>query len=58
MFALIIDSLEKLLAGLVIINNAPDNSWVGLIEETVVKYKLPNSAEDIKNYMKTEQMIN
>lgn len=48
MFALTIDSLEKLLAGLVIINSAPDNSWMGLIEETAVKYKLPNLAEDIK----------
>lgn len=48
MFALTIDSLEELLAGLVIINSAPDNSWRGLIEETVVKYELPNIAEDTK----------
>jgi len=48
MFALTIDSLEEFLVGLVIINSAPDNSWMGLIKETVVKYELPNVAEDKK----------
>ncbi|QQV75234.1 hypothetical protein H6P87_00783 [Rickettsia tillamookensis] len=48
MFALTIDSLEKLLVGLVIMNSAPDNSWIGLIKEAATKYNLPDISNDLK----------
>ncbi|MGX6960684.1 MAG: alpha/beta fold hydrolase [Rickettsia endosymbiont of Pentastiridius leporinus] len=48
MFALTIDSLEKLLTGLVIMSSAPDNAWLELLKETANEYNLPDITDDIK----------
>ncbi|MCC8378146.1 MAG: alpha/beta hydrolase [Rickettsia endosymbiont of Graphium doson] len=47
MFALTIDNLENLLTGLVIMNSAPNNSWMELLQKTATKYNLPDLTDHI-----------
>ncbi|WP_341789008.1 MULTISPECIES: alpha/beta hydrolase [unclassified Rickettsia] len=47
MFALTIDNLENLLTGLVIMNSAPNSSWMELLQKTATKYNLPDLTNDI-----------
>ncbi|HJD55564.1 MAG TPA: alpha/beta hydrolase [Rickettsia endosymbiont of Pyrocoelia pectoralis] len=52
MFALTIGDLENLLTGLVIINSAPNSSWIELIKDTATKYNLPDLTDDINELYK------
>ncbi|MBN8827125.1 MAG: alpha/beta hydrolase [Sphingobacteriia bacterium] len=45
MFTLTIPELESKLTGLIIMNSAPDKSWMETLGKTAIEYKLPNINE-------------